>query len=101
MRSCSSPSCSKAGRRSKPIAISRNAKGDLGWFQAVRQSKDPPAFIVLLENGAAMAGIIAAAIGLAASQVTGDPFYDGAASIVIGVILGFTAILSPMNPRAC
>jgi cation diffusion facilitator family transporter len=70
-----------------------NAKGDLGWFQAVRQSKDPPAFIVLLENGAAMAGIIAAAVGLVASQITGDPLFDGAASIIIGVILGFTAIL--------
>jgi cation diffusion facilitator family transporter len=69
------------------------AKGDLGWFRAVRQSKDPPSFIVLLENGAAMAGIIAAAVGLALSQSTGDPTYDGAASIVIGVILGFTALL--------
>ena len=71
----------------------RAAKGGLGWFQAVRQSKDPPAFIVLLENGAAMAGIIAAAIGLFLSQLTHDPFYDGAASIVIGVILGLTATL--------
>jgi len=71
----------------------RKAKGELGWFQAVRQSKDPPAFIVLLENGAAMAGIIAAAIGLALSQLTHDPFYDGAASVVIGAILGVTALL--------
>ena len=71
----------------------RKAKGDLGWFQAVRLSKDPPAFIVLLENGAAMAGIIAAAIGLALSQLTHDPFYDGAASVVIGAILGVTALL--------
>jgi cation diffusion facilitator family transporter len=69
------------------------AKGDLSWFQAVRQSKDPPSFIVLLENGAAMAGIIAAAIGLMLSQVTGNPMYDGAASIVIGIILGLTAML--------
>ena len=37
-------------------------------------------------------GIIAAAIGLLLAQLTGDPFYDGAASIVIGVILGVTAI---------
>ena len=35
-----------------------------------------------------MAGIIAAAVGLALSQLTGDPFFDGAASVVIGVILG-------------
>jgi cation diffusion facilitator family transporter len=71
----------------------KKAKGTLGWFAAVRASKDPPAFIVLLENGAAMAGIIAAAIGLALSQWTGNPFYDGAASIVIGIILGVTAAL--------
>ena len=69
------------------------ARGNLGWLEAIRRSKDPPSFIVLLENGAAMAGIIAAAIGLALSQVTGNPFFDGAASIVIGVILGFTAAL--------
>ena len=71
----------------------RKAKGPLGWFEAIRRSKDPPAFIVLLENGAAIAGIIAAAIGLLASQITGDPFFDGAASVVIGIILGFTAAL--------
>jgi cation diffusion facilitator family transporter len=71
----------------------KKAKGEFSWFQAVRRSKDPPAFIVLLENGAAMAGIIAAAVGLMLSQLTGDPFYDGAASVVIGLILGFTAML--------
>ena len=71
----------------------RQAKGKLSWFQAIRRSKDPPAFIVLLENGAAMAGIVAAAVGLALAQLTGDPFYDGAASIVIGVILAVTAFV--------
>ena len=71
----------------------REAKGSLGWFEAIRRSKDPPAFIVLLENGAAMAGIVAAAVGLVLAQVTGDPFYDGAASVVIGTILGVTAFV--------
>jgi len=69
------------------------AKGSTGWFQAIRQSKDPAAFIVLLENGAAMAGIVAAAIGLMLSQLTANPVYDGAASVVIGLILGLTALL--------
>jgi cation diffusion facilitator family transporter len=76
------------------------AKGRLSWWQAIRRSKDPPAFIVLLENGAAMAGIIAAAVGLALAQLTGNPFYDGAASIVIGAILALTALLLAYESKA-
>jgi cation diffusion facilitator family transporter len=71
----------------------KTATGDLGWFEAIRRSKDPPAFIILLENGAAMAGIIAAAVGLLLAQLSGNPVFDGAASIVIGMILGFTAAI--------
>jgi cation diffusion facilitator family transporter len=78
----------------------RAAKGKLGWLDAVRRSKDPPGFIVLLENGAAMAGIVVAAIGLAISQVTGDPRFDGMASIVIGVILALTAFLLAYESKA-
>jgi cation diffusion facilitator family transporter len=78
----------------------REAKGDLGWWQAVRESKDPPAFIVLLENGAAMAGILVAAIGLMLSQLTGNPFFDGAASVAIGIILGLTALLLAVESKA-
>jgi cation diffusion facilitator family transporter len=78
----------------------RAAKGSLGWFEAVRRSKDPPAFIVLLENGAAMAGIVVAAAGVALSQATGNPLFDGAASIVIGIILGLTALLLAVESKA-
>ena len=69
----------------------KQAKGPFGWIEAVKRSKDPPGFIVLLENGAAMFGIVIAAVGLGLSQLTGDPRWDGAASVVIGAILGFTA----------
>jgi len=78
----------------------REAKGGMGWYEAVRHSKDPPAFIVLLENGAAMAGILVAAAGVALSQVTGNPFFDGAASVVIGLILGVTAWVLAVESKA-
>ncbi len=78
----------------------KQAKGKLRWIQAIIESKDPPGFIVLLENGAAMVGIIAAAVGLGISQITGDPRYDGMASIVIGCILGFTAALLAYESKA-
>jgi cation diffusion facilitator family transporter len=76
------------------------AKGSLGFFEAIRRSKDPPGFIVLLENGAAMGGIIAAALGIALSELTRNPFYDGAASVIIGLILAVTSALLAHESKA-
>ena len=75
------------------------AKGEMAWFEAVRKSKDPPTFIVLLENLAAMAGIIAAAVGVLLTIVTKNPVYDGAASVVIGLILGVTALVLAVESK--
>lgn len=67
------------------------AKGELGYYEAVRRSKDPPGFMVLFEDGAALAGIVIAAAGTFASASLGVPVLDGVASILIGVVLGATA----------
>ena len=69
------------------------SKGRLGYLAAVRQSKDPTVFTVLFEDSAAMLGLIAAFIGIFLSDRLGMPALDGAASIVIGLILGGTAVL--------
>lgn len=58
---------------------------------AIRRSKDPTVFTVLFEDTAALAGLIVALVGVAASQILGDARVDGAASVVIGVILALTA----------
>ncbi len=70
-----------------------SAKGRLGWWQAFRRSKDPPAFIVVFEDTAALAGILTAAAGTAAALYTGDARWDGAASLVIAAILAGVAVL--------
>jgi cation diffusion facilitator family transporter len=75
-------------------------KGRLGWIEAVRRSKDPPGFIVLLENGAAMVGLVVAGIGLMLAHLTGNPFWDGAASVLIGLILGATAFVLAVESKA-
>lgn len=70
-------------------ATSRN----LGLWAAFRASKDPPTFIVLFEDTAALAGLAVAAAGTELALVTGNPAWDGTASIVIGFILGVVAII--------
>lgn len=77
------------------IAVRAFARGraGLGWWQAVRESKDPAGFIVLFEDSAALAGLIVAAAGVWASHHWGDGRLDGVASIVIGAMLGVVAIL--------
>jgi cation diffusion facilitator family transporter len=71
----------------------RLSKGDQGYIEAVRRSKDPTIFTVLFEDSAAMLGLIVAFIGLYLGEVLNLPMLDAVASIVIGVILGLTAVL--------
>ncbi|HET9748368.1 MAG TPA: cation diffusion facilitator family transporter [Casimicrobiaceae bacterium] len=71
----------------------RAAKGDLGYFEAFRRSKDPPSFMVLFEDSAALIGIVLAALGTYGSASLGLPVLDGVASILIGVVLAVTSML--------
>ncbi|MDH3664088.1 MAG: cation diffusion facilitator family transporter, partial [Alphaproteobacteria bacterium] len=69
----------------------RATKGTLGWFEAVRRSKDPALFTVLFEDSAAMLGLVVALVGIALGQALDMPVLDGVASLLIGVILALTA----------
>ncbi|HVY59618.1 MAG TPA: cation diffusion facilitator family transporter [Xanthobacteraceae bacterium] len=71
----------------------RARKGPLGYFEAIRRSKDPPGFLVLAEDTAALIGLLIALAGTAASQWFELPFLDGVASIGIGVLLAATAVV--------
>ena len=70
----------------------RKEKGQWGYVEAVQRGKDPTLFVVLFEDTAAMLGLLVAAAGIGLAQITGIAYFDGAASILIGLILGATAI---------
>ena len=67
------------------------AKGKWGYLRAVQRGKDPTMFVVLFEDSAAMLGLVVAFVGIFLSQITANPYYDGIASIIIGLILAGTA----------
>ena len=71
----------------------RTAKGSSGFVEGFRRSKDPPSFMVLFEDTAALIGILLAAAGTFASASLHAPVFDGVASIAIGVVLAATAAL--------
>jgi len=60
-------------------------------FGAIRYSKDPPTFIVLFEDSAALIGLMIAFVGIYFSVRLNFPVLDGAASILIGLVLAVTA----------
>lgn len=79
----------------------RSERSRLGWYEAFVRSKDPPAFMVLLEDSAALVGIVIAAAATAAAVSLAQPVWDGVGSILIGILLGITSIGSPGRARAC
>jgi cation diffusion facilitator family transporter len=78
----------------------RKTKGSLGYYAAFRVSKDPGVFTVLLEDSAALLGLVAAFIGTALTQVTGMQEFDAGASIVIAVLLCATSFLLARETKA-
>ena len=70
----------------------RRTKGELGYFEAVRRSKDPSVFTVLFEDSAALIGLLIALAGVTGAYVFDMPSLDGVASIGIALVLAATAI---------
>ncbi|NUO73449.1 MAG: cation transporter [Frateuria sp.] len=71
----------------------RAAKGSMGYFEAFRKSKDPGTFTVLLEDTAALLGLLIALAGVVCARAFGMPELDGVASSGIAVVLANAATL--------
>jgi cation diffusion facilitator family transporter len=67
------------------------AKGGRGYIEAVHKAKDPTTFVVLFEDSAALLGLAIALLGVLLTQVTGQAWFDGLASVLIGLVLAVTA----------
>ncbi|MGB3693076.1 MAG: cation diffusion facilitator family transporter [Spirulinaceae cyanobacterium] len=67
-------------------------KGKNIW-QAIRRSKDPTVLTILFEDSAAILGLLIAFIGIFLGHLLNNPYLDGVASIIIGLLLGLVAIV--------
>ena len=71
----------------------KRVRGQRTILSAVHASKDPPSFMVLFEDSAALIGLAIAAIATALSVHFREPWIDGAGSICIGAVLALVAVL--------
>jgi cation diffusion facilitator family transporter len=67
-------------------------RGDEGFWKTLRRSKDPAVFAILLEDLAALLGLVIALVGVYFGHLLNNPYLDGAASIGIGSLLVLVAI---------
>lgn len=78
----------------------RREKGNQGYFEAFRTSKDPSVFTVLFEDTAAILGLLIALAGLLAAQLLDQPLLDGIASFGIGLVLAASSFLLARETKA-
>lgn len=68
-------------------------RGGQSLWQAIKVSKDPSSFAVILEDAAALIGLVIALLGVFLGHQFNNPYFDGGASILIGILLAVMAIL--------
>ena len=75
-------------------------RGRASWFAFVRRSKSPELPVVLLEDLGALVGLFLALAGVLLSVLTGEPIFDGLASVAIGVLLVCIALVLTIEMKS-
>jgi cation diffusion facilitator family transporter len=74
-------------------------KGKSFW-RAIRESKDPGIFAIILEDSAALVGLVIALAGVFMGHQLSNPYIDGLASILIGILLAVVAVILVVESKA-
>lgn len=82
------------------VRESRAPRGDLSYLQFVRRTRAPDLAVVLLEDFAALVGLVLALVGVTLTVITGDGVWDGVATIGIGLLLITVAALLGAETRS-
>lgn len=83
-----------AVRESNPLR-----KG-MSWPQFIRRAKAPELPVVLLEDVAALTGLVFALIGVGLTIITGNGVWDGIGTVLIGLLLVAVAIVLGIETKS-
>ena len=82
------------------VKESNHVRGKLSWVQFVRRAKAPELPVVLLEDVAALIGLVFAFIGVGLTWMTGNSVFDAIGTLFIGTLLIVVAIVLGMETKS-
>lgn len=82
------------------IKESNHVRGSQGWIAFIRHAKAPELPVVLLEDFAALIGLVLALGGVGLTILTGDPIFDAIGTIAIGVLLILVAVVLGIETKS-
>ena len=82
------------------VRESNHVRGKQGWISFIRHAKAPELPVVLLEDVAALTGLVFAFAGVGLSVLTGDAIFDAIGTLAIGVLLVLVAIILGIETKS-
>ena len=82
------------------IVESNKVRGGASWVQFVRRAKSPELPVILLEDLAALLGLVFALIGVGLSLITGNAYWDVVGTTAIGLLLVTVAIILALETKS-
>jgi len=82
------------------VVHARPERGDRGWWTYIRSSRSPELPVLLLEDSGALIGLVLATVGIALALLTGDPVWDGVATVAIGLLLVVIAVFLAIEMKS-
>jgi cation diffusion facilitator family transporter len=77
-----------------------NHRNGQPFWESVKRSKDPTSFVVLFEDAADVLGLIIAFLGVYLGHLYQNPYFDGIASMIIGIILTGVSLILTKESRS-
>jgi cation diffusion facilitator family transporter len=82
------------------VVESRHHKGDDSWLGFIRHAKNPELPVVLLEDVAALTGLVLALLGVGITVLSDEPVWDGIGTTAIGALLITVAVVLVIETKS-
>lgn len=82
------------------VREANEVRGDARWRDFIRKAKSPELPVILLEDLAALLGLVLAFAAIGLTALTGDPIFDAIGTVLIGVLLVAVAVILAIEMKS-